>query len=134
MTTRRESIPEVVPAAAMEQPLHWRRSERWQLMCGDANAWHAGVYSPAESSLVEIDELEAKDCPALFLLLEGRITIVFANKAGELHEMALEPGTPVLISSPFAAYCPDGPHAGVALIVERADLTSHWTPAPRLEW
>jgi hypothetical protein len=91
-----------------------------------AGSWQAGVCSPSQTGLGEIDELAQCDRPALFLLLEGRVTIVFANNAGELHEMPLQPGAPVLISAPHAAYCPDGPHEGVALIVERTDLTHPW--------
>ena len=48
--------------------------------------------------------------------------------------MALEAGSPVLISAPHATYCPDGPHSGVALVVERADLPKQWQPASRMGW
>jgi hypothetical protein len=134
MATRSVRPPEVIPLPGMERPLRWRPDERWQLMCGDENSWRAGVLSPVETSLFEIDELVQHDCPVLFLLLEGHLTVVFANNAGELHELPLEPGAPVLISAPHAAYCPDGPHRGVALIVQRADLSTQLQPAPRLEW
>lgn len=89
---------------------------------------------PSASSLHEIDELVQHDCPALFVLLEGHVTVVFANNAGELHEMPLEPGAPFLISAPHAAYCPDGPRRGVALIVQQADLSTQLQPSSSLEW
>jgi hypothetical protein len=113
-----------------EPPPRWQPSLASQLLGGDPDAWRAVVCSPPESSLVEIDELHETVHPALFLLLEGRVTVVFANNAGELHEIPLEPGTPVLISTPHAAYCPDGPHLGVALIVERAPSHHHQPGAP----
>ncbi len=105
-----------------------------QLVCEDPDCWRASILSPGECSLLEIEELVHHDCPALFLLLEGHLTVVFASNAGELHELPLEPGSPVLISAPHAACCPDGPHRGVALIVQRADLSTQLQPAPRLEW
>lgn len=134
MTTRTDTIEETVPAATLEEgPVRWRKAGRWQLLDDDRTS-RARICSPAESSLADIDELAHHDVPSLFLLLEGRITIVCANNAGELHEMALEAGSPVLISAAHATYCPDGPHRGVALVVERADLPSQWQPATHLEW
>lgn len=133
MTNRNGSIDGAVVGGGADQPLRWRRAERSPRTSGNGE-WNAGVYSPSESSIVEIDELVDPQVPTLFLLLEGRVTIVFANNIGELHETALEPGQPLLVTAPHAAYCPDGPHEGVVLMVERAELRSWQTPTSSLEW
>ncbi|MBM4371936.1 MAG: hypothetical protein FJ098_09795, partial [Deltaproteobacteria bacterium] len=63
-------------------------------------------------------ELERHDCPELFLLLEGSLTLVLACD-GELRDVALEPGRPILVEAPHGGYCPDGPYTGAALVIER---------------
>lgn len=133
MTNRNGSPNGAVVGGGADQPLRWRRAERPPRTAGEGE-WNAGVYSPAESSIVEIDDLVDRQVPTLFLLLEGRVTIVFANNLGELHETALVPGQPLLVTAPHAAYCPDGAHAGVVLRVERPELRTWQTPSSSLEW
>ena len=108
------SFPLIAPDAVME-PLP---QLQWQVLCGDFGHWRAGVYSPAETSAEQLTELEQHSCPELFLLLCGRLVLLLGGPLGEL-ELELEPGKPVLISRPHAGYCPDGPHTGAALVVER---------------
>ena len=91
---------------------------RWQVLCGDRNHWRSGIYSPPESSRAEIVELERHDCPELFLLLDGRLTLV-CWLGGEEREIELQPAQPVLVTAPHSGYCPDGPHTGRAFVVER---------------
>jgi len=123
----RPSFPDVSPDLPLEGPA----AERWRVVCGDTAHWRLGYYSPPESSAAEIAELERHDCPELFLLLSGHLTLVLADGA-ELRELPLEAGQPVLVEAPHCGYCPDGPHTGVALVVERdAFATEYRTPA---EW
>ena len=49
-----------------------------------------------------------------------------------MREQPLEPGRPVLVASPHCGFCPDGPHTGVALVVERDAFTTEYR-APA-EW
>jgi hypothetical protein len=133
MTNRNGSTNGAVVGGGADQPLRWRRAERSPRTSRNGE-WAAGVYSPAESSIVEIDELVDRQVPTLFVLLEGRVTIVFANNIGELHEHVLEPGQPLLVTAPHAAFCPDGPHEGVVLMVERAELRTWQTSSTSLEW
>lgn len=116
------------PPAPENTPLVPRGEQRWQVLCGDTDHWRVGIYSPPESSPAEIDELELHDCPELFLLLEGELTLVLAD--GELRELPLEAGRPVLVTAPHCGYCPRGPHTGVALVVERDRFTTEYR-APR---
>jgi len=97
--------------------------ERWQVLCGDAEHWRVGLYSPPESSPDEIHELETHDCPELFLLLSGALTLVLFE-GGEPRELPLEPGRPVLVTAPHNGFCPGGPHTGAALVVERDRFTT----------
>jgi hypothetical protein len=106
------------PAAPADVLLEWTQGERWQVLCGDEGHWRLGAFAPPEVARGEIAELEQHDCPELFVLVSGRLTLVIARD-GEVVEVPLEAGRPILVASPHAGYCPDGPHTGVALVIER---------------
>jgi len=110
----RPSFPDV----AMNSVLDIAAGQRWQVVCGDEGHWRAGVYSPGETSATEVIELEQHDCPELFLLLSGRLTLVL-REGGEIRELPLEPMRPVFVTAPHCGFCPDGPHTGTAFVVER---------------
>jgi hypothetical protein len=113
--TRPPSFPEVAP----DEPIPWQEGLRWQVLCGDSGHWRAGLYSPPEASRAEVRELEQHDCPELFLLLSGRLVLVLGDGQGGVRELELPVGEPVLVSAPHSGYCPEGPHRGVAFVVER---------------
>lgn len=113
--TRAPSFPEVPTDAVLEVA----DNERWQVVCGDTDHWRLGIYSPPESSPEQCDELEEHTCPELFVLLSGHVTLVLADGKGGTRELVLEPEKPVLISTPHAGFCPNGPHTGKCLVVER---------------
>ncbi len=113
--TASPSFPQVPP----DVPLGPFPPGRWQVLCGDGGHWRVGLYSPELSSLEEVRELERHDCPEFFWLVSGHVTLVLSDGAGGLREVPLEPGRPVLVEAPHSGYCPDGPHTGVALVVER---------------
>jgi len=108
--TRPPSFPEVQP------DIGWKpeAGKVWQVVCGDAGHWRAGIYSPAARSRSDLAELERHDCPELFLLIEGRLTLLVAG-AGGVREIELRQGEPILISAPHSGFCPDGPHTGKRL-------------------
>lgn len=107
------------PDVAFDESLTPRPAVRWQVLCGDPDHWRAGLYCPPESSLADVGELERHTCPELFLLLRGRLILVLADGGGGVRELELEPGKPVIVTSPHTAYCPDGPYTGEAFVVER---------------
>lgn len=119
--TRPPSFPDAEPNG----PLEHAAGQRWQVLCGDSGHWRAGIYSPAETSAREIKELEQHDCPELFLLLSGRLTLILAV-GGEQRQLALEPGKPVLVDAPHSGFCPDGPHTGAAFVVERDSFDTEY--------
>ena len=110
--------PPSFPDAELQAPLPVAATTRWQVLCGDSDHWRAGVYSPAETAADQIAELECHDCPELFLLLTGRLTLVVFD-GGRAREIELEPQHPVVVTAPHCGYCPDGSHTGSALVVER---------------
>ncbi|HEY3449433.1 MAG TPA: hypothetical protein VGK67_23970 [Myxococcales bacterium] len=110
------------PEAAANQPLEVKPGVRWQVMGGDAGHWRVGVYSPPETRASDCAELERHDCPEYFHLLSGRMTLLIKD-GPQVREVPLSPGRPVLVTAPHSGFCPDGPHGGVALVVER-DLFS----------
>ncbi|HNZ02507.1 MAG TPA: hypothetical protein PLY68_05615 [Myxococcota bacterium] len=122
VSTRRPSFPAVV----FDSALAWPDGERWNVLCGDEGHWRCGVFSPPQSDVAQIDELEWHDCPELFLLLSGQVTLVLSDNAGGVRELSLEPGRPVLVSSPHSAYCPAGSHSGVCFVVERDEFETEY--------
>jgi hypothetical protein len=83
------------------------------------------MYSPGETAPEQLPELERHDCPELFVLTRGNLTLLIAED-GAVRQLALQPGVPVLVSSPHAGFCPDGPHTGVALVVERDEFDTEY--------
>jgi hypothetical protein len=112
------TVPPSFPESAANRLLDVADKERWQVMCGDAEHWRVGMYSPVDASPADIHELEWHDCPELFLLIQGRLTLLVFD-GGAVKELALEPLRPVLITAPHNGFCPDGPHTGLAVVVER---------------
>lgn len=110
--------PPSFPEAPSERGLEPAPGKVWQVLCGDEGCWRAGVYSPEAVTADACVELERHTCPELFLLLEGRVTLV-ALQDGKRNELPLEKGKPVLIRAPHSGFCPDGPHTGKAFVVER---------------
>lgn len=116
------SFPQVAPNTAL--PVE-AGDVRWQVVCGDAGHWRVGVYSPAATRADQLAELERHTCPELFWLLEGRLTLLLAAPGGP-RELPLEPDRPVLVTAPHDGFCPDGPHTGRALVVERDTFSTEY--------
>ena len=119
--TRPPSFPEV----AADRSIAVAQGVEWQVLCGDTAHWRVGIYSPTRTNRAEVTELERHDCPELFLLLAGRMTLV-CFKDGRVEELELKPFQPVLISAPHTGYCPDGPGTGKAFVVERDSFNTEY--------
>ena len=115
--------PPSFPEAPANRPLEVARDRLWQVLCGDAGHWRAGVFSPAATSAEGCAELERHTCPELFVLLAGRVCLVLLEGGGARRVVELTREAPLLVTAPHAGFCPEGPHAGRAFVVER-DLFS----------
>ena len=124
-TVQVEVDPPSFPEAPFDVPLLPEAQRRWQVLCGDAGHYRVGIYSPAESSVEQLQQLETHDCPELFLLIEGELTLVLEQQ-GALHELPLQTGRPVLVTAAHNGFCPRGPHSGGALVVERDRFTTRY--------
>ena len=91
---------------------------QWQVLCGDKDHWRVGYYSPVATSLEEVGKLEKHSCPELFLLLEGKVTLLLSDGKG-IRTLELEKFKPVLVDSWHNGFCPEGPLYAKVLIVER---------------
>jgi len=116
--TRRPSFPELPSDGWTEPP----RKETWRVIAGDTGHWRAGLYSPENTSAAQCRELERHDCPELFFLLSGRIVLLLEDADGATREVELAAGRGILVTSPHNGFCPDGPHTGLALVVERDEF------------
>ena len=121
VNTRPPSFPQV----ELNTFLNGHGGETWQVICGDSEHWRAGFYSPAEGSYKEVKEFEKHDCPELFILLSGEITLALVEN-GKMKTVELEAGKPILVDAPHAGFCPKGPHSGVALVVERDSFDTEY--------
>ena len=117
--------PPSFPEAQANELLTAVEGERWQVLCGDDNQWRCGVYAPSKTSPDQIEELEWHDCPELFMLMKGRVVLLLKDEQGE-RELELEPNKPVLVTCWHTGYCPDGPHTGQALVIERDRFESRY--------
>jgi len=117
--------PPSFPEVTFNQPIPWPEGERWKVLCGDRDHWRVGMYSPPESSPDQLPELERHDCPEMFVLIRGNLTLLIAD-GDHVRQQPLELGVPVLVTSPHAGFCPDGPHTGAALVVERDSFDTEY--------
>jgi hypothetical protein len=120
--------PPSFPSVATESPLQAPPSQVWHVLCGDAGHWRVGMYSPCASRVEQVQELERHDCPELFVLISGKITLIVFER-GVVREIELLPGVGVLVSAPHSGYCPEGPHSGRALVVERDSFDTEYGTA-----
>ncbi len=114
VTTVPPSFPPVTPDVLLPPA----ERERWRVICGDAEHWRVGLYSPGDTAPQDIVELEQHDCPEMFLLLSGNLSLLLLRE-GRVEEVPLEAGRPILVEAPHNGFCPCGAHTGVALVVER---------------
>jgi hypothetical protein len=119
--------PPSFPEAPPNQPLDIEPNRVWQVLCGDAEHWRAGIYSPIATEASGCVEFERHTCPELFVLLSGRITLVLLQEDGERRLIELTPERPVLVTAPHAGFCPEGPHTGRAFVVERDVFSTAYT-------
>ncbi len=124
VTVRSPSFPD----APTEEPLSIEAGRLWQVLCGDGGHWRLGIFSPEATSPEDCPELERHSCPELFLLLEGRLTLLL-HDGDQVVQLPLEPGRPVLVRQPHAGFCPDGPFTGRALVVERDAFSTEYRDA-----
>ena len=108
------------PTCCLNKLLTPHDKERWQVLCGDENHWRLGIYSPEYSKESDILELESHNCPEMFILLEGRVSLLLFNEETKGFEtLELLPGKPIMVDTWHDGFCPDGPFTGKALVVER---------------
>ena len=111
-------VPPSFPAVPAETPLQIVADRVWQVLCGDDEHWRVGIWSPDQSRAEDCPELERHSCPEFFLLLQGSITMLL-HDGRQVRQVALQAGQPLLVRGPHAGFCPQGPHTGRALVVER---------------
>jgi len=121
--TTAPSFPEATPNTL----LSLLPKERWQVLCGDTGHWRCGFYAPEFGGAEEISELEWHDCPELFMLVQGRVSLVLHDEQGERIQ-ELEPLKPILVTARHAGFCPDGPHSGLCIVIERDAFKTEYTP------
>lgn len=105
----------------MQQPIALPIKKRWKPLCGDAKHWRVGIFSPIIASRKEVVEFEQHDCPELFMLIEGALTLVVIENGVE-RQIRLKKNVPVLVTAPHAGFCPNGSHTGKAFVVERDEF------------
>lgn len=106
------------PKFKLDQGLSAKAKKEWQVLCGDKKHWRIGFYSPSQGKNPGVKRLEKHTCVELFLLLQGKVTLILDQGKGEF-ELALKPMQPVMVAGWHSGYCPNGPFSGTAIVVER---------------
>jgi len=97
-----------------------QENKQWQVLCGDEKHWRLGIYSPQYSQESDIEELESHNCPEIFVLLEGQISLLlFHEETKKFEILELKKGIPIVVSAWHDGFCSNGPFTGKALVIER---------------
>ena len=101
-----------------------KTKKRWKVVFRDKNKWLSGLYSPEFTKAGEIKKFEKHSGPELFLLLEGRMTLVLLTPKGR-EEIPLKKGEAVIVDTYHNAYRPRGAK-GLALVIEKDNISTQW--------
>ena len=96
---------------------------RWRVVFKEGR-WLCGFYRPEFRRREEIIKLEKHNAPELFLLLEGKITLVIKEEGRRIKEIEMKKGEIIVLDCWHNAYSRDG--RGVALVVEREDIETEF--------
>lgn len=91
---------------------------RWRVITGDESNWRVGVYSPEYTAADKVDKLEKHTCTELFMLLEGKMSLLLRNDKGRERVVELEPGFVYMVDEYHNGFRPNGAK-GTAMVVER---------------
>ena len=102
-----------------------RALKEWEVIFNEGKNWRIGIYRPRFTSASEIRELEQHTGPESFLLLEGKLTMLYRKADGSLAEKELQPMELTTFEEPHQGFSADG--SGVAFVVENAKFETVYT-------
>ncbi|MCX7945077.1 MAG: hypothetical protein N2746_11280 [Deltaproteobacteria bacterium] len=120
--TRHPSFPNV----KFDELLKIKLRKRWQVLCGDKEHYRVGIYSPEYTHREEIKILEKHDCPELFMLIDGEMSLLIIDDKGKEKVVKLKPLRPIFVKSWHNGFCPNGKYGGVSIVVERDEFTTYY--------
>ena len=104
-----------------------KSKKRWKVVFRDKNNWLSGIYIPEFTDASQVKKFEKHSGPELFLLLEGKVTLVLLE--GKKHKkVPLKKNEIVIVSTWHNAYRPKG-GKGVVLVIERDNISTQWKKA-----
>ena len=98
--------------------------KRWKVIFRHKNNWLCGIYVPEFTDSSEIQKFEKHNGPELFLLLQGKVTLVLL-KHKKYKEIPLKKHEIVIVNTWHNAYRPKG-SKGVVLVIERDNISTQW--------
>lgn len=98
--------------------------KRWKIIFRHKNNWRCGIYIPDFTDSSQIQKFEKHDGPELFLLLQGKVTLVLL-KHKRRKEVPLKNDEIVIVNTWHNAYRPKG-SKGVALVIEKDNISTQW--------
>lgn len=90
---------------------------RWRVVFQDTGSWRCGIYVPEHKSKEEIKVLEKHNIPELFLLIEGKISLLIKENE-KLKVLPLKKNEIVIVDTYHNGFSPAG-KKGIALVIER---------------
>jgi len=102
----------------MIKKLYIRRGDRkrWRVLYNEGN-WLCGLYKPEFRRKNEVVILERHNAPELFLLIDGKITLLVKRDRGRLRELKMKKGEVIVLTDWHNAYSPDA--RGEAIVIEK---------------
>jgi len=96
--------------------------KRWKIIFRHKNNWLCGIYIPEFTDVSQIKKFEKHDGPELFLLLEGKVTLVLLE-GNKRCKVPLKKNKIVIVNTWHNAYRPKD-SKGVVLVIEKDNIST----------
>ena len=112
----------IIRTQMKRMPLQTKK--RWKVIFRDRNNWLSGIYTPEFTAISQIQKFEKHNGPELFLLLEGKVTLILLE-GNKRRKVPLKKGEVVIVNTWHNAYRPKG-GKGVVLVIEKDNISTQW--------
>lgn len=107
---------------SMIKRISLQSKKRWKVIFRHKNNWLCGIYIPEFTDACEIQKFEKHNGPELFLLLQGKVTLVLLE-GNKRRKVPLKKDEVVIVNTWHNAYRPKG-GKGVVLVIEKDNIST----------
>ncbi len=110
----------------MAKRISLKRNKVWQVIFADKGSWQCGVFIPKYTDVSQINIVERhKNMPELFMLLEGKVSLLLVANDGKRKIVELKEGKILIVNEWHEGFRPNG-CMGKAFVVERDKFTTEY--------